>query len=380
MKKFNAIKFSQNKQDFLSLVLPLGVVNDISHVLVYKEDDNGYQRKPNVAHYNKIKRYALEGREHFIIPTSIILGIDKDQVGQMIEESGDFVTLNLESEDRNFRIVDGQHRIAGLMAASAIDATLLDFLLNVVIIITETNRKSVELEVFTSINSTSKRINIDLAILAKHDFEIKERKISINEINKHIAINTAFYLKENAENNIWFNGIKFDIHSDISLGIIGVSIFTESIKSIVEKYILDIPPSIKGKEVEGNELIKYCKQAKEVIGLFLLNVWNKIIRVKWEMAFKEDIVKNEEGELVKIFYSKDFYIQKGLGIKSLNPIIGDYVKSNGINEVTFDLIKKKIFASNVKIDDWRNGGAFSGFNSESGFKKIKNTILNNLES
>jgi hypothetical protein len=89
-------------------------------------------------------------------------------------------------------------------------------------------------------------------------------------------------------------------------------------------------------------------------------------------------VKNDESELVKIMYNKDYYIQKGLGIKSLNPIIGDIVKELGLNNQSRNKIQETIFASKVKIDDWKNGGPFSGFNSESGFSKIRQTILNRI--
>ncbi|WP_315819393.1 hypothetical protein [Paraflavitalea speifideaquila] len=114
------------------------------------------------------------------------------------------------------------------------------------------------------------------------------------------------------------------------------------------------------------------------MGDFLYKVWNQIVKIKWERAFKGDIVKNDEGEVVKVFYDKDYYIQKGIGIKSINPIIGDKVKQSGINDNAFQEIQKIMFESKVKIDDWRNGGPFSGFNSESGFGKIRQMIQNNL--
>lgn len=68
-------------------------------------------------------------------------------------------------------------------------------------------------------------------------------------------------------------------------------------------------------------------------------------------AFKEDIVKNDESQLSRIYYDKDFYLQKGLGVKSLNPIIGDLVKISGIQDSSKVLIKEKIFESKVRVDD-----------------------------
>jgi hypothetical protein len=255
---------------------------------------------------------------------------------------------------------------------------------NIIIVLSDVNSRSKELQIFSDINSKGKRINTDLALLAKHDYEIKETNLQDNDVNNHIAIKTAYYLKETSsvtigdskEFNVWVNSIKFDIHSEVTLGIIGVAIFSQSIKTLIDEFILGNPFTNKNGKLAGDELIEYCNQASIVIGDFLLFAWNEVIKVKWPGAFKEDILKNDEGQLVKIYYNKDYYIQKGLGVKSLNPIIGDTVKNKGLNFESKTLFKTKIFESKVRIEDWRNGGPFSGFNSESGFAKIKRIILN----
>ncbi|KAA0990408.1 DGQHR domain-containing protein [Dyadobacter aurulentus] len=373
---FPIIRYKQQNQEYISLIIPFQILYKISKVLIYGIDDDGYQRKPNKVHLNRIKNDALKSN-NFRLPTSIILGVDEDVVEEMLKNSADPSRLiDIDVTKQVFRIVDGQHRIYGLWEASKEKSELLDFPLNVIIIISQEKKRSVELEVFTDINSKSKRINTDLAELAKHDYQIKEEVIENNEVSRHIAIKTAFFLKSEGEENIWRNAIKFDIHSEISLGIIGVTIFSESIKSIIDKYILDVPYSNNGKDLEGQPLIEYCNNSAKVIGAFLSKVWNDVVKIKWGKAFREDIVKNDEGEIVKIFYSKDFYIQKGLGAKAINFIIGESVKEHGLNEKAEESIQKIIFDSKVKIDDWRNGGPFSGYNSESGFRKIREVIKN----
>lgn len=377
--KIQILEYRQNETRFINLILTLDVLVKISTVLVYGEDADGYQRQPNSAHYNKIKKYVLiQNPNDYMLPTSIILGADlKTMESQITTENGcKFLSINDKIKD--FRVVDGQHRIYGLSEAAKVNKGVGAFPLSVIIVLTTPQKRSKELEIFTDINSKSKRINTDLALLAKFDYQIKENSIPPQEINPHIAVKVAHVMKEAKGNNVWQNAIKFDIHADVTIGIIGVSIFADSIKAVIDQYILDHPMIKGGKILEGEELITYCKNASTVVAEFLLYAWNEIIRTKWPTAFKEDFVKNDEGELVKILYNKEFYIQKGLGIKSLNPIIGDLVKEHGLNKNATVKIRETIFASKVKIDDWKNGGPFSGFNSESGFSKIKQTIMNKI--
>lgn len=379
LQRFPVFEFKQNENTFLSLVLPLSVLMKVSKVLVYGDDADGYQRKPNSPHYNKIKKYITTTSD-FMLPTSVILGADyKETMGRIKLEKNGVKYLSIDDEKDIFRIVDGQHRITGLQLAIKERPDVATFPLNVIIILSDESNRSKELQIFTDINSKSKRINIDLAELAKHDYQIKENKIVEKDINRHIAIKTAFYLKDSKGSNVWQNAIKFEIHSEVALGIIGVTIFAESIKSIIDKYILDNSyKNQNGQTLSGQDLIKYCQIASQTIGAFLLEAWNDVIKTKWPGVFKEDFVRNDEGDLVKIYYSKDFYVQKGLGIKSLNPIIGEIVKTHGVNASALTPLKHIVFESKVRIDDWKNGGTFSGFNSESGFSKIRQMILNEI--
>jgi DGQHR domain-containing protein len=374
--KVKTILYQQNNQKFLSLTLPFGVINKISEALIYGENVDGYQRKPNKIHYNKIKNYALKERNTFILPTSIILGADKEYIEPKLSQLDGISELDIDEERKSFRIVDGQHRVAGLREAVKTDSSINDFLLNVIVVLSEPSRRSIELEIFKDINSKAKRINTDLAELASHDYQIREQKIKPEEVNRHIGIKIAHYLKERDEENVWQNAIKFDIHSEVTIGIIGITLFTDSIKGIIDSYMKGNP--FIGKISEGEKLIEYCQAAAEVIGKFLYDIWNDIIKTKWGSAFRHDIIKNDEGNLVNILYSKDFYIQKGIGIKSINPIISDIVFQKGFSPESKEMIKDKIFTSKVKIEHWKNGGPFAGFNSESGFSKIKKMILNEL--
>lgn len=375
-KKIRVIRFKQNKTELLSLVLPFALINQLSEVKIYGEDD-GYQRKPNKIHYNKVKNYILNSIDDFKFPTSIILGTDNEVITEKYlkeDNCGEYLDLSNVIENKIFRIVDGQHRLEGLNLASKHNCSINNFLLPVLIIISKENKKSNELEIFTTINSTSKRISIDLAELAKHSYQLKEQKVNEKEVVKFITIETAYNLKSNNEQSIWNNAIKFDIHSDITLGIVGVTMFTESITPIVEKFIdrKIVKRLIEGEEM--NELIKYCQESAKTLSMELDKVWNLLIRKKWKDCFKEEIVKNDENDLVTIYYSKNYYIQQTLGVKALNIIYSECYKGSKSFEESYDRFKKIIDNSSITANDWKKGSLFSGLSSESGFNKVRKLI------
>lgn len=322
--KFYLQKYTQNNQDFLIGTMTAKQIIDNSHVLIYNQDEGGYQRAPNLAHINKISKYIAE-EDNFILPTAIILGIDNNLLS-FKDVGPNFYEVSIDDAEK-FRIVDGQHRIEGLKKARANKESIADFTLPVVIILTNPERRAVELEIFSDINSKSKRINTDLAQLAKHDYQVIENAIKDHEITNHIAIKTAFKLKENRD-SVWSNAIKFDIQTDFNIGIISVSMFSNSIFKIVDKFKI-----IKGFSNNGNphQVIEECNTIADDILMFLNDIWTNSIGKKWESAFKESYQTDANGESVKIFYDTKYYLQKGIGTKSINMFIGDNIDTKALD-------------------------------------------------
>ncbi|MET0574025.1 MAG: DGQHR domain-containing protein [Pedobacter agri] len=363
------LTYIQNNQKFITTVLPAEVLIKISKVLTYNQDPEGYQREANKIHYNKIKNYILDNTKDFILPTSIILGVDKKDIEKNLIEDEKGTSLNINENACIFRIVDGQHRIEGIKKAIEKQEEVKDFSLPVTIVISNENRRSIELEIFRDINSKSKRINTDLAQLAKHNYEILEEKIS--NLNNHISIKTAHKLKEKKE-GVWSNAIKFNIQTDFNFGIIGVTMFSESISKIVESYLKENPaPNTTDKK----KIIDFCDEASIFLGDFLDILWSDIIYKKWNAAFTKEISQNEFGEVINTFYSNKYYIQKGIGTNSINSFFAETIASKGFKENSVSEIRKKINASQLKSEDWINGGPFSGYNSGSGFNKIKKLLI-----
>lgn len=379
--KYNAIKFVQSTFDLISTVLPFELVNRVSKTLIYGIDEGGYQRAQDENHYLKIKRYIETS--NYIFPNSIILAVDEDRLQNIIlEDINGNVFLDFNTvREKIFRIVDGQHRLLGIEHALKGNSNLNNLNLQVTIIITPENKRSIEMEIFSNINSKAKRLKTDLIELAKYDYRIIENKIGKSELNPHIAINTAYYLNENfASINVWQNAIKIDIHSEYKIGIIGVKAFSEAISGIVTSYLNKNSSEIS--RLENHNLIDYSRRAAKELSGFLVNAW-EIVNSKWPNTFLEPHKEIDiDNQYRSIVYNPNFYIQKTLGCKSINYIISEILKKEFQNEYNINALnqfKDIILKSKLNDYDWILGKTLSGISSESGFSKVSRIIKNEEE-
>lgn len=378
--KYPAIKYKQSNFSLITTVLPFEIISSNSKALIYGEDDGGYQRKQDVKHFQNIRKYIEQ--ENFVFPNSIILACDEEDVDQIYIPNlshPEFGYLELDNQEKMlFRIVDGQHRILGIQEAFKSNNSLKNLELQVNIISTLKKKRSVEMDIFTNINSKAKRLKTDLIELAKYDYRIIEQNVRDSELVSHISINTAFELNENFDkDNVWQNAIKIDIHSENKLGIIGVKAFNESINGIVSHYLRC--NKIGFTDLSNKALIDYSKDTAKIISGFIYNAW-KIIKDKWPEAFLEPFKSLDiDSEYKYIAYNSEYYIQKTLGCKSINYLLSDILKENPIsfNEVySLENFQEIIFKSKLNSNDWRLGKTLSGISSESGFKKVSKIIRN----
>ncbi|CAA0248517.1 DGQHR domain-containing protein [Tenacibaculum maritimum] len=379
---YPAIKYNQSNYPLISTVLPYNVINNKSKTLIYGIDDGGYQRIQDERHYQNIRKYIES--ENFVFPNSIILAIDKDQLDNIIsKEEEDLVYLNLDlKKDEIFRVVDGQHRLLGIEHALTNKPDLNNLKLQVSIIITPINKRSIEMEIFSNINSKAKRLKTDLIELAKYDFRILEERIGSKELNSHIAINTAYNLNENKSipDNIWQNAIKIGIHSENKIGIIGVTAFIQSISGIVSSYINLHQTKIN--TLEDKDLILFSRNAAKEISEFLIHYW-RIVRKKWPQAFLDPYKTLDiDNQYKSIIYNPNFYIQKTLGCKSVNYLMAEIIKDSYeslFNESAINDFASIIHNCKLNTNDWKLGKTLSGISSESGFRKVTKILKNKEE-
>lgn len=369
---FNVFEFRQGNQHFLSGILPFRVLKNRYNILVYGNDEYGYQRQPSPRHVKAIKSYLLQNKANNSLPTTIILSADQAKIQKLLlRDTNKRLSLNLGNEELYlFRVVDGQHRLLGLEDASKEDETFLEYPLNVVILVTPPQKRSVELEIFTTINSKAKRIRTDLALLAEHNYEVLEK--NIRDVNKHIGVKASFKIKENYLESVWYKAIKFDIHADTVIGAVSVVAFVESIDSIVKSYLKSKPTT---PDISPHKLIKFADEAANEVADFIIEAWKTVHR-KWRYCFKEDLIIDDDENPVQKFYHENYYIQRTLGVKTLNVILGEIVKETGLSSNAQKEFKTIINDSRIKEEDWKIGGKFSGLSSESGFQKARDWIRN----
>lgn len=368
--EYVAQRYSQEEQQFLSLVMDLKTIYMNSKVLIYDRDEYGYQRPLDDKHSNKIKNKVLSGNGLF--PTSIVLSIDDKEVEKIISgieinniQETNIIKLTVPDNtdsiaDPLFRIVDGQHRIAGLAKAAETKPELWDYKLNVNILLIPEDSRVIELDVFNDINATPKKLKTDLVILARQQYILLGQKdiVSKVEMEEYLAIRTAYILNEEIDNSVWKNAIKFEKEINSQIGIIGISAFKKAILSLVKEYLRD--------KDEHSIDIKDLNDLAEQIASYINRAW-EIVRNKWKLCFGEYSLILES-EKYEFHYNNSYYLQKTTGVNAINQILFETGRED------LEEFKNIIDKSPLVEEDWIKGGKLSGLTSGSGFKKAVSII------
>jgi len=351
-------EFKQNDTVIFSAILNSKFINRKSKVLLYGSDAYGYQREIKKDHVKQIKMY-IENNNNPVFPTSIILAIDKEQYQSIIKEKESQIAETnaffVDLENVNFRIVDGQHRL------KALEESNVDIPLNVLVMVISKENRKLELEVFTNLNSKAKRIPTDLAELAKYKYQLllEGDSLSIEDSTDYVSMKTVIQL--NADSKIWKKAIKVDIHSDIKQGIVGVSAYKKSIRDIIKKRITTL------KSFKIDQLDQIAEESYTLLN----DAW-MICHKKWKYCFHD---LNSE-----TIYSKDYYIQKTMGISVINGLLKELSEHNQEYDTLLKSFETIITNSKVQIEDWKVGGIMYGHSSEAGFRKIRKLIKGEINS
>lgn len=364
-----AFKYIQGDQFYLSTVLPFEYINKIAQPLIYGENPLGYQRQLDRKHYYDLARKLLKG--DVTLPTAIVLGVSEEFIREFIdiykdEEIVDFpINQLLEYGEKKFSVVDGQHRLAALELATTKDSSLLNYKLNIIILVNKDVNRIKEIKVFTDINSKAKRITTDLTLLAEYNYRLFYLDaLEEQEILDHISVEVAYNLNDMKTSdfvNVWFGGIKIDVTSNENYGIIGVAAFKNSLTSIVKIFI----EKYGYEGIFHSPTIEDIKSISKRLTDFLAEAWD-ITYHHWPLAF---INENNENN-----YNSDFYIQKTTGVNALHQIISECLRRSNGNAL--ENYKEVLLMSPIDSNDWRKKGIFSGLTSKSGFNKAVGLILN----
>ncbi|MGG2028729.1 DGQHR domain-containing protein [Gottfriedia sp. S16(2024)] len=392
-----AFHYTQGNQVFYSSVFSYKEIINSSIVSIYSRENRlGYQRALNERHLKKIV-LSLKTEESPISPTSILLGIDQDNIN-IKQFNNDTISLEFtKSQDENiFRIIDGQHRIMSIKRyiQELMDKNLYkdieeieEYKFSVIIMPIGTENRIREVEVFQSINAKAKPLKTDLTKLALIRYEELERLTNI-DYSKHLANRIIFSLNDNGsydenekldfiknKTNVWKNAIKIDINNDDEIGVIGYSAFYKSIEPICKFYVEEIRSQILN-EVTFEYLDALLNDLSDQLTFNLfIPMWD-IISNKWNECFTINKLSYEN----EVYFDEDYYIQKNMGLRPLHHIMIEIIKKNESSKLNYDVLLEEfnnvINFSTLSSKDWKKAGRFKGLSSEAGFKHIENIILN----
>jgi DGQHR domain-containing protein len=381
MNKLFGIKYMQEGQYYISLVLPMKYIIDNSCVLVYGEDEEyGYQRAPRKAHYVKIAKQLLKDQKRSVSPNSIILGINQEDLIKKMhitnqQEFGGQCLLELElgnDSDLKFRIIDGQHRVKGFEEAiekcegdDLKKGQLENFCVNVIIMLLDKQHRLPEVYAFSDINSKAKPLKMDLTILAEYQYLLKEQPKEINSEN-FLATRVIMLLNKGEKCKYWTNGIIIDVNASSRAGCIGFKSFLESISLICKRKLAEF-----GEENLPENFKEKCKvlyDFADEIYCQLSECWNLVFE-KWPITKEQWFV--EGGDNVLTYYNKDYYLQRTMGAFAINKLIAESIRDHG----SIDQFKEIIELCDLTTEDWRIDGQFAGISSLSGANKIKDTVM-----
>ncbi|MBC2196404.1 DGQHR domain-containing protein [Listeria booriae] len=398
MKKI-ALKYTQSKQEFYSTTLNFFTIDSIAEVLEFNKTKFGYQRELNELHLKKMVK-TLKDQQEILSPTSIILGVNRTYIDSIISpieqdkrcdettENDEIKMINFDFDikEKQFRVIDGQHRIAALreyiktleLQSEDYELWNYQYAFSVIIVVIEDKSRITEVKMFKSINSKAKRLKLDLAMLAEFRYEIIEARSDIN-YNLHANTRVIYKLISKIEEgvNYWENGVKVNVTEKKSLGSIAYKGFYESIDKIFIVSEQNAHLKKYGKELEFECIDNVLNQYAETMVIeFLIPAW-EIIHDKWAEAFREEEVFYN-GEIERIYYNNDYYIQQNMGANALNRLLGDILIEKGEYALAIEEFRKIIKESNLTSQSWRKNGVMRGLSSEAGIKIITSMIKNEI--
>ncbi|GAB6252014.1 DGQHR domain-containing protein [Bacillus cereus] len=375
----NYSQFKQLDMDIFMFSLTIEEILENYKVDIYDEENgnNGYQRPPIPSHYKNIAKYLIENSDSVFLPSAILGAIDYENI---YFQSSDELKFRTE-----IRIVDGQHRIKGFEYAinklqENGDITKSNELLKVELPIIlmainhSHNDKLNEINAFIDINSKGKPVSTDLAITLRNTIYSQSTDYLNNahERKERIATKTSKYLTEIESYSMWYHAIK-RTPSDKGT-IISLNSFNKSLYPIVDQIDKNLQETAGfSKAIQKEDVDNAIKELQ----LFILQAWETIYD-KWHGCFGPNRT-----------FEKGYNIQKGIGVHSLHLILSECVFAifnrniednlqEPLSKIFIDsleLFNKKIYKSSVTEEDWLAGKKFSGYNSASGFKKVKYYIL-----
>lgn len=229
----------------------------------------GYQRLLNEGRAKRLSEYLLDGHEEgdAFLPTSIFLATDKDI---MFDEAANTISFDID-EVGPFNVVDGQHRIAGLVRAAEKNPELLNFEVpvNIAVNLDDISQMCHFLIVNTTQRSVDKAIEQQIVARLTHMAGLEKTPTIPRWIRRQVergedarAIDIAKYLNSEPA-SAWIGKIRMANDEGIG-GTINQKSFINSLK----KYVFSANNPLSNSSFDGNRpkiLLNYWKAIIELL-------------------------------------------------------------------------------------------------------------------
>ena len=317
----------------------------------------GYQRILNEGRAKRLTDYLLDGEKEgdAFLPTSVFLATSRDIP---FDPSTNTITFDVALVGP-FDVVDGQHRIAGLVGAAVKNPDLLQFEIpvNIAVGLNDVSQMCHFLIVNTTQRSVDKAIEQQIIARLTAMVELEEMPTIPRWIRRQVlkgedarALNVANFLNDDA-NSPWRDKIRMANDVDDKSSMINQKSFVNSLK----KYIF----------ASGNPLSHPDRDTMRP--MLLSNYWKAVVELLVdENSPKPSVIFKTSG--VDLFHLVSTTVFTHLNVKR------DYKK-----ETIKDLFRKafaNLPGDSVVMSDcewWQSGGGASGLNS-SGVRKLANAL------
>lgn len=193
--EISAIAFYTGKEKAYVYADKVSNILRYSYISRRRDKENGYQRMVEQGRIGSILKTIKKGTT-ITFPNSIILNSTStlNEIKMEVDENPQVVKIKIPNGFCSFRVIDGQHRLMGF--AKMGDLTRNDYSIPVVIL--ENLEKSKEIQTFIEINHKQKRLDSNLILSLKADFNW-DININGNEYFEKISVLIARELNKNSE-------------------------------------------------------------------------------------------------------------------------------------------------------------------------------------
>lgn len=301
----------------------------------------GYQRILNTKRINKIKRsIESEKREIITFPNSIIIS-SRHKLEDSPSEKTEKCKINFPIDYCSSRVVDGQHRLLGF--ANVEENIQKNH--NLPVVAFDDMEETDEARTFITINTEQKKINPNLLLVLKSDFDWDEGTKFFNEKQSALVFKKLNDIKSSPLHKKIFLGYNYPRSGKITLATLVSAALRNNLiagdRHLLQKDINDLETPYKELRRMFCEMKKslpdYCdlKKINQIRGFFFSN---KGLRIIFRLI--QFLIRNERKGNIKINFSELF--------KDLSPVINDkfidnlqkYYGEGGAIKATDELMKK----------------------------------------